>query len=738
VEVLRPRVAAGRALSNAGGGVSGTLFSWIVLWNEGMGQEALRRVCAEITQWEGSLWGGCTIVLESPLAVTAVAMSETGIAELSHRYRYQIATIEQDFVVGVAGADIVPGASYTVAFESLTGYSSPHLRGMSTGGGGDGEYAAQPGSTVALSGEAGDALGALSGLEVSAQELTKVTRSTEVLGSEAPLWGLDRLDQDDLPGNGTITQTTTGRGVQVYILDTGMRLGHDEFKNASGNSRVTEFYCKSTDSMSCDDQNQHGTHVAGTAGGTNVGVAPMATLNAVKVMDKEGLAPLALVIDALSQISTKHPLGVPGVLNLSLGVLGTVAVEHYLFNAMADRGILTVVAAGNDGTDSCKGSYPKVFRTLSVGATDSADTIANFSNYGTCVDVFAPGTDIYSACGNPELCGTSNKLYVSQQGTSMAAPHVAGVAALFFEHSPDVSPDSVSRIVVMAGQDRVKGHKEAHVSGGGDPSETVTQRLLNLNKIQRRVFKARVRAPGSAIDEGFPYTNVVILQEGNYTISLKLDLSANDSAPTKDVELTLSSTDPERFAVTPATVPVIQANAPNTVLEFTVAPLTGTQPRVAASYVDFRTSSADPYYDGIPFAVAVLDRRAPQGDVEEDPLVYGIGATATTDNPTREVVEMSDLNFTFSGRKTCAETAGLFADPIDPPRGPDAYYVFSARDECNLPEYSGCNLYIDTCDSATLYDGTMSIYEYDASRREVVGSPIMQNWRVPPPPLSAA
>ncbi|MEV7683525.1 S8 family peptidase [Streptomyces sp. NPDC088341] len=247
-------------------------------------------------------------------------------------------------------------------------------------------------------------------------------------------WGLDRIDQRNLPLDNGFTVTGTGKGVTAYIVDTGIETAHSEF-----GGRATVGFDAVPDRRQGQDCNGHGTHVAGTAGGAVHGVARAVSLVAVRVLDCRGNGTWAGILAGFDWIA-KNAKG-PAVLNASLGGPSSKAVDDAV-DAIAARGVLPVVAAGNESADACAVSPAGAGQVVTVGATDKQDRETEFSNYGECVWTYAPGAAIVSA----GLGGGA----VAQSGTSMASPHVAGVAALYKEKHPDASPKDIA--LWLAGQ----------------------------------------------------------------------------------------------------------------------------------------------------------------------------------------------------------------------------------------------------------------------------------------------
>ncbi len=252
----------------------------------------------------------------------------------------------------------------------------------------------------------------------------------------SPPWGLDRIDQRSRPLSGTYTYSNTGAGVKAYIIDTGIRLTHNEF----GGRAITGFDAV-TSGGTASDCNGHGTHVSGTVGGSTYGVAKSVTLVAVRVLDCGGSGSWSQVIAGIDWVTGNHAAGQPAVANMSLGGSGNSSVDAAVSNMIAD-GVATAVAAGNGNQggrqqDACRFSPARVSAAMTIGATDSTDRKATWSNYGDCVDWFAPGVSILSSWS------TSNTATNTISGTSMATPHTTGVAALYLQSNSGASPAAV-------------------------------------------------------------------------------------------------------------------------------------------------------------------------------------------------------------------------------------------------------------------------------------------------------
>jgi aqualysin 1 len=227
-------------------------------------------------------------------------------------------------------------------------------------------------------------------------------------------WGIDRVDQRDLPLTTTYEYNADGSGVTAYIIDTGIRFDHVEF----GGRAVTGFDAV-TSGGTAADCNGHGTHVAGTVGGTTYGVAKKVRLVAVRVLGCSGSGTTSGVIAGIDWVTSDHAAGAPAVANMSLGGGASTALDNAVINSIND-GVTYGVAAGNSNANACFYSPARAGPALTVGSTTSTDARSSFSNFGTCVDIFAPGSSITSAWY------TSTTATNTISGTSMATPHLVG------------------------------------------------------------------------------------------------------------------------------------------------------------------------------------------------------------------------------------------------------------------------------------------------------------------------
>lgn len=245
-------------------------------------------------------------------------------------------------------------------------------------------------------------------------------------------WGIDRVDQRNLPLNGTYNYSGTASNVNAYIIDTGILNSHSEF-----GGRAVNGYDFIDNDGSSNDCNGHGTHVAGTVGGNLYGVAKGVKLIGVKVLGCDGGGSNSSVINGMDWVANNHQK--PAVANMSLGGGASSAVDQAV-QRMVNAGVTVVAAAGNDNGNACSYSPARAANAITVGSTTKSDARSNFSNYGSCLDIYAPGSNIKSAWSN----GGTNTI----SGTSMAAPHVAGIAALYLSGNPSASPAQVTQAVL--------------------------------------------------------------------------------------------------------------------------------------------------------------------------------------------------------------------------------------------------------------------------------------------------
>lgn len=309
-----------------------------------------------------------------------------------------------------------------------------------------------------------------------------------------PPWGLDRIDQRPLPLSSTYTYAATGANVTAYVIDTGIRLTHNDF-----GGRAVDGYDAVDGALPAADCNGHGTHVAGTVGGTTYGVAKGVRLVAVRVLNCSGNGTTSGVIAGIDWVTSNHTTGA-AVANMSLGGGVSSALDLAVGRSIAD-GVTYVVAAGNSSANACNSSPARVPAAITVGSTTSSDARSSFSNYGSCLDVFAPGSSITSAWY------TSNTAASTISGTSMASPHVAGAAAVILQGTPSAAPAAVrDRIYSEATQNAISNPGSGSpnrllYTGGGpvDPGPTPTPTPTPAPTCAQEPFGGTLASRASAV-----------------------------------------------------------------------------------------------------------------------------------------------------------------------------------------------------------------------------------------------
>ncbi|WP_030227875.1 S8 family peptidase [Streptomyces sp. NRRL WC-3626] len=358
-----------------------------------------------------------------------------------------------------AGSPTALADSYIVTLKKAAGFkaSSAAGRDLVERYGGDVHRtfgSALNGYTAALS--ATEARRLAADPAVASVEQNQRVGVTDTTQSDAP-WGLDRIDQTSLPLSGTYTYPdSAGSGVTAYVIDTGVRITHQQIAG-----RATYGYDAVDGDTTAADGNGHGTHVATTIAGTTYGVAKKAKIVAVRVLDNNGSGTTAGVIAGIDWVTENH--SGPSVANLSLGGGASTTLDTAVRNSIAS-GVTYAVAAGNSSANASSYSPARVTEAITVGATTSTDARASYSNYGSVLDLFAPGSSITAGWH------TSDTATNTISGTSMATPHVAGAAAVHLAGHTSATPAQVASALV-------NGATTGKVTGPGSGSPN---RLLKL------------------------------------------------------------------------------------------------------------------------------------------------------------------------------------------------------------------------------------------------------------------
>ncbi len=328
---------------------------------------------------------------------------------------------------------------YIVEFKSDVDNPSEQARGLAAAHGGNVVHSyshALKGFAVVLPDAAADAFveAMQHNPHVDHVEVDQVV--TRTAAQSNPAWGLDRVDQRDLPLNASYSYTAMGTGVRAYIIDSGIRATHADL-----GGRVLPGYTAIADGWGTNDCHGHGTHVAGTVGGATWGMAKGVSLVPVRVLGCDGTGLISGIIAGIDWMVANAPR--PAVANMSIGAGASSSFDSAVNNAVA-AGITIAVAAGNSNADACNSSPARAASAITVGATTSTDARASYSNWGTCLDIFAPGSSITSA---GIASDTATQV---MSGTSMATPHVTGMAALYLQNNPAATPAQVTAALKSA------------------------------------------------------------------------------------------------------------------------------------------------------------------------------------------------------------------------------------------------------------------------------------------------
>ncbi|GAA0257560.1 hypothetical protein GCM10010492_68160 [Saccharothrix mutabilis subsp. mutabilis] len=283
------------------------------------------------------------------------------------------------------------------------------------------------GFTVSLPESAAKRLAANPAVEYVEQDQVFHVQATQ---TNPPSWGLDRIDQRNLPLNSSYSYTSTGSGVNVYVIDTGVRISHSTFGGRARNG-----YDAVDNDNVAQDGNGHGTHVAGTIAGSQYGVAKGATIYGVRVLNNSGSGTTAGVVAGIDWVTANHVK--PAVANMSLGGGASTTIDSAVRRSIS-AGVTYAIAAGNSNANASNYSPARVTEAITVGATTNTDARASYSNYGSVLDIFAPGSSITSAWHTGDTA--TNTI----SGTSMATPHVAGAAARYLQNNRAATPAQVA------------------------------------------------------------------------------------------------------------------------------------------------------------------------------------------------------------------------------------------------------------------------------------------------------
>jgi subtilisin family serine protease len=426
--------------------------------------------------------------------------------------------------------------------------------------------------------------------------------STSDTQLNTPSWGLDRLDQIFAPLNKRYTYPNTASNVHAYVIDTGIRVTHSEF-----GGRATSGYDFVDNDANADDCDGHGTHVAGTIGGANYGVAKSVQLVAVRVLNCEGSGDTAGVVAGIDWV-TAHAVK-PAVANMSLGSDLDTVLDMALNNSI-NAGISYAVAAGNDSADACDSSPAHVSNAITVGASDQLDFRATFSNWGGCVDIFAPGDAI------PSAWNTSDTATNTISGTSMASPHVAGAAALALSANPTWTPTQVRNFLVYGGTRRVvrnvaayAGTTDVMLRVGVNPVPQVTglRSLTNGKNISVGSNGLQPIKPLSAPQTMGDQEKFTTLAQGDGYYSFASwvngkNISATNGGAGSLIANAGTVTDAEKFK------PVLNGDGTVSLIakingKYVTAPSSGTAPLVASAST---IGTAEKFIWASPSAIAVL------------------------------------------------------------------------------------------------------------------------------------
>ncbi|WP_432830301.1 S8 family serine peptidase [Dactylosporangium sp. CA-092794] len=390
-------------------------------------------------------------------AITGIVLGTAATAATAFTFAAAAAAAPAEGTVQGAGVAGALTDQYIVVMKDGSTTTSDALAGKVGGKVEDRFDSAVRGFSGRMSASAARRLAADPAVQYVEQDRTVSIEATQT--QTGATWGLDRIDQQALPLNGSYTYGPASN-VTAYIIDTGVRLTHSEF---AGRARSGyDFVDNDADASDCQG---HGTHVAGTVGGKTYGVAKDVKIVAVRVLDCSGNGSYSQIIAGVDWV-TKNAVK-PAVANMSLGGAAGTTLDTAVKKSIAS-GVTYAVAGGNDSANACSKSPARLPEAITVGATDTADTRASFSNFGNCLDIFAPGVNITSSSN------ASNTATQKMSGTSMATPHVAGAAALYLAAHPAATPQQVRDALV-------NGAINGAVKSGGSGSPNKLLYTTNLN-----------------------------------------------------------------------------------------------------------------------------------------------------------------------------------------------------------------------------------------------------------------
>ena len=353
-------------------------------------------------------------------------------------------------------------------------------------------------TTIALPASQVDQLATVS-TSATVEENKPISVFAEQVQNPVPSWGLDRIDLQTNTPDRTYKYATSGNGVTIYVVDTGVNLSHSDLAG-----RVSTGFSAINDGRGADDCNGHGTHVAGTAAGSSYGVAKSAKVVPVRVLNCTGSGYISDIISGINWIISTHPGGA-AVINLSIGG-GYSAVLNSAITDAANRGFTVVAAAGNSSADACNFSPVSAAGVIGVGASTNSDSFASYSNFGSCVDVLAPGSSITSAwIGSSSASNTIS-------GTSMASPHAAGLAARILEAG--TGGQGVMTVMrELAAKDLISGLRsgtpnlltvwQLDLVASPSPSPSISKSANPKPSASKSTVRGSLRAPGKAKNLAF-------------------------------------------------------------------------------------------------------------------------------------------------------------------------------------------------------------------------------------------